>query len=50
MVVDLVDANGREADRSADLVPEDHGFCVSSVRVDEHVRDDSVPVEGLPIC
>jgi hypothetical protein len=49
-VVDLVYANGREADGGADFVTEDRGFRVPKVRVDEHARYDTMTVEGLSIC
>ena len=31
-------------------MPEDRSFRVPGVLVDEHARDNSVAVEGLPVC
>ena len=48
-VVDLVDADGREADGRGDFVTEDRGGGVAGVGVDEHARDDAVAVKCLTI-
>lgn len=48
-VVDLVDAYRRYPDRGGDGVPEDGGPGGPFVCVDELVRDDFVPEEGLPV-
>lgn len=48
-MVDLVDADGREADGRGDGVVEDRGSCVAVVGVDELVGDYAVPEEGLPV-
>jgi len=49
-VVDLVDADGREANGCADFVPENRGFRVPCVRVNEHLWNYAVAVEGLSVC
>ena len=41
-VVDLVDADGGEADGRSDLVAEERGACVALVGVDELFGDDAV--------
>ena len=41
---------GGEADGSTDFVPEDLGFGVTLVGVDEHAGNDPVAVECLPVC
>ena len=48
-VVDFVDADRGESNRSGHLVAEDGGCGVPQVGVDELPRDDSVAEEGLPI-
>lgn len=48
-VVDLVDADGSEADGSGDFVPKDRGRGVSDVGVNELARDDAVAEEGLAV-
>lgn len=48
-VVDLVDADGREADGRGDLVAEDFRLGVALVGVAQHARDDAVAVEGLAV-
>lgn len=45
-MVDLVDTDGREADRGGDLVAEERGGGVAAVSVDELLGDDAVPGEG----
>ena len=48
-VVDLVDADGGEADRRGDLVPEDGGAGGADIGIDELAGDDLVAVEGLSV-
>lgn len=48
-VVDLVDADGREANGRGDLVAPDLGAGVALVGVAEHAWDDAVAVEGLAV-
>ena len=48
-VVDLVDADGGEADGRGDFVPEDCGAAGADVGVDELAGDDLVAVEGLSV-
>ena len=50
LVVNFVDADWRESDRSVDFVTPDLALGVSLVGVDQHARDDFMAVEGLSIC
>lgn len=49
LVVDLVDANGRDADRGGDGVAEDGGAGGAFVGVDQLAWQELVPEEGLPV-
>jgi hypothetical protein len=49
-MVDLVYADGGEADGRGDFVAEYGGGRVACVRVDELAGDYAVAEEGLPVC
>lgn len=48
-MIDLVDADGRKADRGGDLAAKQRCGGVAVVRVDELLGDDAVAIEGVAV-